>query len=104
MSSAQTNETSALGLKIKLWVAIVFMAVAFTGGFLVRGLAQTSTPVSPATTTQLPAGQVQLAPPLTQQQLQEGLPSGHPGINEGSGAGTGSGGGSGSGQSSPAGK
>ncbi len=71
-TDAREDLASALALKVKLWVAVVFMVLSFAGGFIVRGLSQ-----PPQSTVQ---GPVQVAPALSQQQLQGPLPAGHPGV------------------------
>lgn len=71
--------------KVQLWVAVALMAVGFAGGFLARGIG--SQPSAPTTgsgqTSTLPGGGApggagELAPPLTEDQLNQGLPPGHP--------------------------
>ncbi len=68
---------TALRLKIELWLAVVFMTLAFGAGVLVRGISEP--PREPAVGV-APAGMVPAAPPLTEDQLQQGLPQGHPDI------------------------
>jgi len=99
MASATTNERrtahviEALRTGIQLWLAIVFMALAFGSGLTIGVLADhsDSPAVGGAQTNQIPSD-FSVAPPLTDQQLQQGLPSGHPVVGaeqEGSGSGSG---------------
>jgi hypothetical protein len=95
---------SALRTRIELWIAMVFMVVAVGAGIAIGVLAQGRAPVvgiAPAGTTQVPGDSSMLAPPLTDEQLQQGLPSGHPTVgptgSTGSGGNGGGGGGNGGG-------
>lgn len=85
-----TGLRAALRVRIELWLAVVFMTLAFTAGIVVRGM--TETPSQPAVGV-MPAEQIQMptAPPLTEEQIQQGLPPGHPTVGDQS-QGTGSGG------------
>jgi len=70
----------AFRVRIELWLAVAFMALSFGAGIAVGVMAQpASSPVSNVGVA--PAGQATIAPPLTQQQLEQGLPSGHPDIS-----------------------
>jgi hypothetical protein len=98
MGSTTTSEprtapdlAETLRLKIQLWLAIVFMALAFGAGMTIGVLSghSGSTAVI-APTSQVPSN-FGVAPPLTDQQLQGGLPAGHPEVGSGQGS---SGGGS----------
>lgn len=77
---------AALRLRIELWIALVFMALAFAAGVVIRGMAQSPEPavgVGPPTTTipgaPQPGGE---PPPLTEEQIQGGLPQGHPDLGD----------------------
>lgn len=74
-----------LRVPVELWLALVFMAVAFTGGFLVRGMSDRQ-PAQPVvgSVQGTDAGQVIQAPPLTSDQLSGNLPAGHPDIGDAS--------------------
>ena len=67
---------AVLRLQVELWLVVLFMALAFGAGIPdhgpVRGPAAT-----PVVGVQDPAGAV-VAPPLTDDRIQGGLPSGHP--------------------------
>jgi|GEM_PF-5443015 hypothetical protein len=80
---------AVLRLQIELWLVVLFMALAFGAGILITALYE-----EPATTGvvggQGTAGQIS-APPLTDEDIQGGLPSGHPDIGGITGA-TGAGG------------
>jgi hypothetical protein len=82
-SGVHAGTRSALRVPIELWIALVFMVVAFSAGLTIGVLAR-STDTAPVvgvgqTSTGIP-GQSVVAPPLSQDQLQQGLPSGHPSI------------------------
>jgi len=66
---------SALRIKVELWLAVVFMMLAFGAGIVVRGMSEQ--PAQPAVGV-APVGQLPVAPPLTQEQIEQGLPPGHP--------------------------
>lgn len=70
---------SGLRLKVELWVVVILMGVAFTAGVLARGSG--SKPATDLNTTFGQSGVV--APPLDDQQIQGGLPQGHPPIDQG---------------------
>jgi hypothetical protein len=99
---------------VELWLALVFMAVAFAGGFLIRGMSD-SEPAQPVIGSVQGTGvgqNVVQAPPLSSDQLSGSLPAGHPDIgdstvpsepgagNGGGGGGNGGGGGGGGGNGS----
>jgi hypothetical protein len=71
-----------LRIRIELWVAIVVMALAFGAGMAVR-VAATNQPASSAAVTTIDPGTGIAAPPLTDEQIQEGLPAGHPDLSGG---------------------
>jgi len=89
---------AALRTRVELWIAIMFMVVAFGAGLTVGVLAQPKEqPIVGVTTggiTQPGTGGI-VAPPLSDDQLNQGLPAGHPSLTGATGAvgGTGSGGG-----------
>lgn len=90
----------ALRTRIELWIAMVFMVVAFGAGITIGVLAQPDeTPVigTGSVGTQVPGDSSILAPPLTDEQLQQGLPSGHPTLATGASGTTGGGNGGGGG-------
>lgn len=70
---------SVLRARIELWLVVLFMALAFGAGVLVAALYQEEPPTQPVVGVQ-PPGSFPVAPPLTDQQLQQGLPPGHPDI------------------------
>jgi hypothetical protein len=74
---------------VDLWLVVALMAMAFGAGVIVKTMAEP--PAAPATSVGLNGGTV-LAPPLTDQQLGQGLPAGHPSLSDGSGSGNGGGG------------
>lgn len=73
---------AVLRLQIELWLVVLFMALAFGAGILVTALyEEPSTAVVGGDTN----GQI-TAPPLSDEQIQGGLPSGHPDIGGATGA------------------
>lgn len=67
---------AVLRLQIELWLVVLFMALAFGAGILVTALyEEPATAVVGGDTN----GQI-TAPPLSDEQIQGGLPSGHPDI------------------------
>lgn len=101
--TARDGIGTALRTQIQLWLAIVFMALAFGAGLTIGVIVPHSGPpaVGVVQTNQAPSN-FGVAPPLTEQQLQQGLPSGHPGV--GSDQGNTSSSGSGTGTQGPGGK
>jgi hypothetical protein len=91
----QKQEPTGLGAVLKarvdLWLVVALMAMSFGAGVIVKTLSEP--PAAPAvSTTQTGVGT--LAPPLTDQQIQGGLPADHPDFTDGDGGtGTGSQGG-----------
>ncbi len=84
-SSSAGEIATALRLRVQLWVLIVFMAVGFAGGFLVRGLAHDNSNGTAPSLSDQQSGQ--LAPELTPEQLNAGtLPAGHPDVGAVTGA------------------
>ena len=63
--------------KVDLWLVVIFMALAFGAGIAVMVMYQEPQPV---VGIQQPAGQFPQAPPLTDAEIQAGLPSGHPNL------------------------
>jgi len=61
--------------KVELWLVVIFMALAFGAGIAVMVMYEEPQPV---VGVQQPAGQFPQAPPLTDEEIQGGLPSGHP--------------------------
>ena len=93
----RASTTSALRVPVHLWLVIVLMAMSFGAGVIVRTMAE---PVPSQAIPQTVLPSQYLAPPLSDQQIQNGLPSGHPGLSgagatgtSGAGAGSGAGGG-----------
>lgn len=80
-----------LQVPVQLWLALAFMALAFAGGFLVRGMVSATAEqvVGPAPAVQAP-GEIVPAPPLSEEDIQGGLPPDHPPV-EGQSPGAGSG-------------
>jgi hypothetical protein len=71
---------TVLRVRVELWLVVVMMALAFGAGILVTVLYEE--PQDQAVVgTQLPSGQFTLAPPLTDDQISAGLPSGHPDVS-----------------------
>jgi hypothetical protein len=73
-----------LRIRVELWVVIVFMALAFGAGIVVTAMYDESP--EPVVGVQQPVGQVPIAPPLTDQDIEGGLPSGHPDIDDATGS------------------
>ena len=80
----QQKPPSALTAKVEVWLAGVLMLIAFAVGFVVRGVASDNSTPAPATDQQLTGttNGIVPAPPLTDQQLQAGLPAGHPALDQ----------------------
>jgi uncharacterized membrane protein YgcG len=70
-----------LRVRIELWIAVVCMALAFGAGLAVSLVAQPGT--TPVVATTDTGATIPLAPPLTDQQIQQGLPPGHPELGGG---------------------
>ncbi len=70
---------SALRLKVELWLALIFMTASFGAGLFVGNLSGSPQDSQGPVVEAPPAGDVP-APPLTDEQLDEGLPPGHPPI------------------------
>lgn len=75
---------AVLRIRVELWVVVVFMALAFGAGIVVTAMYEE--PQEPVVGFQQPAGQLPVAPPLTDQDIQGGLPSGHPDVGGATGA------------------
>ena len=80
-----------LRVRVELWLVVVFMALAFGAGIVVTAMYEE--PADPVVGITDTTGQI--APPLTDDQIAGGLPTGHPGLTGATGA---TGAGSGSGQ------
>jgi hypothetical protein len=68
-----------LRTRIELWIAVVSMALAFAAGIAVSEVSQTPSPAAAVTSTDTTTT-FPFAPALTDQQIEQGLPSGHPEI------------------------
>jgi hypothetical protein len=77
-----TGLRDVLRLRIELWIAVVCMALAFGAGMAVRVTASQST-APPTSFTGIDPGTGVVAPPLTDQQIDQGLPAGHPDLSGG---------------------
>jgi hypothetical protein len=83
--SAETEVTTGGGLRavlrarIELWLVVLFMALAFGAGVVVAALYQEEPATQPVVGVQQP-GSLPIAPPLSDEQIQQGLPPGHPDI------------------------
>ncbi len=75
---------SVLRVRIELWLVVVFMALAFGAGIVVTALYDEPAASSVAG-IQGSTGSL-VAPPLTDDQIAGGLPSGHPGLSGATGA------------------
>ncbi len=62
--------------RVDLWLVVALMAMAFGAGVIVRTMAEP--PVTPATSFGQTVNGGVVAPPLTDQQLGQALPAGHP--------------------------
>ena len=74
-----SGEASVVGARVRLWVVVVLMALSFAGGFVIRGLAQPPPVQQPAMGVEQPFP-IAPAPPLSDSQIQGGLPPGHPSV------------------------
>lgn len=76
---APKKAPSIASAKIEVWLAGVLMLLAFAVGFLLHGVInQPTSPAQPQPITGVPAGSI--PGPLTNSQLQGGLPAGHPNL------------------------
>jgi hypothetical protein len=75
---------SVLRVRIELWLVVVFMALAFGAGIVVTALYDEPA-ASSVVGIQGTTGSF-VAPPLTDDQIAGGLPSGHPDLGAGTGA------------------
>jgi hypothetical protein len=91
MGTVATEERQPSGVSpllrvpVSLWLVVVLMAMSFGAGVIVRTLAE------PTSQQAVPSSQFSqiLAPPLTDQQISQGvLPSGHPDLSELGGTGS----------------
>jgi hypothetical protein len=71
-----------LRLRVELWLVVVFMALAFGAGILVTSLYEETDP-APVVGVQDPGMGFPIAPPLSDEQIQQGLPPGHPDLGIG---------------------
>jgi hypothetical protein len=69
--------------KVELWLVVIFMALAFGAGIAVMVMYEEPQPVVGVLQ---PAGQFPQAPPLTDEEIQGGLPTGHPDLGGATGA------------------
>lgn len=69
--------------KVELWLVVIFMALAFGAGIAVMVMYEEPQPV---VGVQQPVGQFPQAPPLSDEEIQGGLPTGHPDLGEATGA------------------
>jgi hypothetical protein len=67
-----------LRIRVELWLAVLFMALAFGAGMAVR--VTTEPPAAAPVSTTIVAGASEVAPPLTDAQIAAGLPAGHPNL------------------------
>ena len=88
-ASTRTGAGAGLRTRIELWLAVVFMALAFGAGIAVRAISEPSLATDAVTTTDQTTSQITLAPPLTDAQIQQGLPPGHPDLGGGLDSGSG---------------
>ncbi len=71
-----------LRVRVELWLVVVFMALAFGAGIVVTAMYDEPAPVVGVQDT---TGQFPVAPPLTDDQIAGGLPSGHPDLSAATG-------------------
>lgn len=83
--SRESRFGALLRLRIELWLVVVFMALSFAAGIVVTALYEEPAQQS-IVGSQQPADQAPIAPPLTDEQIQGGLPSGHPDVAGGTGS------------------
>lgn len=79
---------AVLRVEVQLWLAVLFMAMAFGAGVIVHAMAAPQ-PSSPAIVGSVDGAGVSggpeiFAPPLSDEQVNAGLPAGHPDIGGGS--------------------
>lgn len=79
-TTARPGIGPVMRIKVELWVALLFVALAFGAGVVVRSLAEPPEAPAPAVVPAGPAFGFPPAPPLTEEQLQQGLPPGHPDV------------------------
>jgi hypothetical protein len=83
MSATASPRTRSAGIadvlrvRVELWLAVLFMALAFGAGMAVRVTTEPSAPAAATIGTGV-AGVGEVAPPLTDAQIAAGLPAGHP--------------------------
>jgi hypothetical protein len=88
MSATASRRTRSAGLsdvlhvRVELWLAVLFMALAFGAGMAVRVTTEPAAPAAATIGTGVP-GVSEVAPPLTDAQIAAGLPAGHPGLSGG---------------------
>jgi hypothetical protein len=88
MSATASRRTRSAGLsdvlrvRVELWLAVLFMALAFGAGMAVRVTTEPAAPTAATIGTGV-AGISQVAPPLTDAQIAAGLPAGHPDLADG---------------------
>ena len=70
-------------VRIELWLVVIVMAMSFGAGVIVKTLSEP--PAQPAVSTTQTGGLGTLAPPLSDQQIQNGLPADHPDFTDGTG-------------------
>jgi hypothetical protein len=80
----------ALRTRIELWLVVLLMVLAFGAGLTVGVIGQQEPrPSVGATTIGQGSGPLPVAPPLTDEQIQQGLPPGHPDLSGDQGTGGG---------------
>jgi len=97
-NSRTTSEVGTIArARVDLWLVVALMAMSFGAGVIVKTMAEP--PAVPASGFAQPGGANVLAPPLTGQQIGQGLPAGHPSVGSSASTAptTGKGGGSGNG-------
>jgi len=88
MSATASRRTRSTGLsdvlrvRVELWLAVLFMALAFGAGMAVRVTTEPAAPTAATIGTGVP-GVSEVAPPLSDAQIAAGLPAGHPGLSDG---------------------
>ncbi len=79
-TTARPGIGPVMRIKVELWMALLFATLAFGAGVVVRSLAEPPAAPAPAVAPAGPAFGFPAAPPLTEEQLQQGLPPGHPDV------------------------